>query len=497
MKVVSSKEMARIESLAYGKGAKESEFMEAAGHGIATYIQNFVRDNDLAKVVTLLCGKGNNAGDAYVAGRLLHQMGFAVTSYQLGAVDECSPLCQENHYRFIGEGGFTKEIHSAADCRFPTTGIIVDALFGTGFHGAAKGLFASCIEAANGTRLPIVSVDIPSGLDGVTGEVEGAVIHADVTLFLGCPKTGFFLNGAWNYVGQLHGVDFGLDEEFVEQGVEDFQWLTPDLLRPLMPKIVRTRHKYQAGVVTALAGSKSMPGAALLAATAALRSGSGMVRLLHPEGAEQMFSSAPYELVRVPYRGIDEIINTTAQGKAVLIGPGLGLGSDIRALISELMSELTCPAVIDADALTIIAEEGLALPKESILTPHMGEVERLLGLAKPDKLTLDFLLKCQSFVDERGCTLVLKGAPSFIFHPREVPLICGRGDPGMATAGSGDVLTGMIAGFLAQGMRTRDAAALGAYLHGVAGERAAEQQSSYCLTASDIIDFFPEAFLWI
>ena len=497
MKVVSSKEMGRIESLAYDKGAKESEFMEAAGHGIASFVQNFVRDNDLAKVVTLLCGKGNNGGDAYVAGRLLHQMGFAVTSYQLGAVDECSPLCQKNYYRFIGEGGFAKEIHSAADCRFPTTGVIVDALFGTGFHGAASGLFASCIEAANGTELPIVSVDIPSGLNGITGDVEGAAIHADVTLFLGCPKTGFFLKEGWNYVGHLQGVDFGLDEEFVDKGHEDFEWLTPDLLQPLMPKIRRTRHKYQAGVVTALAGSKSMPGAALLSTTAALRTGCGMVRLLHQEGEQASFSSAPYELVRVPYRGIDEVVGTIAQGKSVLIGPGLGLGSEVRKLLALLLSEILCPAVIDADALTIIAEEGLSLPKECVLTPHQGELERLLGTAKPEMITLEFLSQCQKYVDEKKCTLVLKGAPSFIFHPEEVPLVNGTGDPGMATAGSGDVLTGMIAAFLAQGMRTRDAAALGTYLHGIAGERAAEQQSSYCLIASDIIDFFPEAFLWV
>lgn len=498
MKVVTSSEMSRLESEAFEKGAKEETFMEAAGHGVASFVQSFIHDNELARVVTLVCGKGNNGGDAYAAGRLLHREGYAVTAYQLGSITECSELCQQNHYRFIGEGGFVKEINSAADCRFPANGVILDALFGTGFHGAAKGLFASCIESANGSHLPIIAIDIPSGLNGESGEVAGACIHAQVTLFLGLPKTGFFLREGWNNVGRLFGVDFGIDEQILNGAHADFDLLTSDLLRPLMPRYRRTGHKYQAGLVVGLAGSPGMPGAAMLASYAALRSGCGLARLLHPEGMEVELAGAPYELVRLPYRfdEADSILHAMNEARAAFVGPGIGRKNEVRRLIASLLPKITCPVVIDADALTIIAEDKIPYPPVAVITPHLGEMCRLLGEKKPEGLTKEFCDLCQEYVDSKKVTAVLKGAPSFIFHPQEIPLVSSSGDPGMATAGSGDVLTGVIAALIAQGMQTRDAAALGTYLHGVAGERAAEQQSSYCMIASDIIEYLPEAFLW-
>jgi len=496
MKVVNSAEMSRIESLAYEKGAQEKEFMEMAGHGIATYVQSFMQRWALPKVVTLLCGKGNNAGDAYVAGRLLHHLGYAVTAQQLAPIDECSPLCRENYYRFIGEGGFVKEVSSATDCRFPSNGVIIDGIFGTGFHGAAKGIFALAIEAANGSGLPIIAVDVPSGLNGMTGEVEGAVIKATTTLFLGLPKTGFFIQEGWNYVGQLKGVDFGLDEKFIDQANEDLICLTPDLVKTLMPGIKRTRHKYEAGLVMGLAGSPGMPGAALLSCLGALRSGCGMVRLVYPEGMEGELSGAPFELIRVPYRytDIDHVVGFVNAGKAAFIGPGLGRSQEVCGLLSQVIPRLEKPCVLDADALSIVAEEEISCPKRMVLTPHRGEMHRLLGLSTHEPLTMDFVSKCQRYVDDKGVTLVLKGAPTFIFDSNESPLVCVRGDAGMATAGSGDVLTGIIAALLAQGLHSRDAAALGVCLHGVAGEEAASAKGSYSMIASDIIDHLSSAF---
>lgn len=496
MKVISADEMVRVERLAYDKGAKDADFMEEAGRSVAAVIQKLVHQRGLAKVITLLCGKGNNAGDAYVVGRVLQGWGFAVTACQLVAIEECSPLCKDNHYRFLGAGGYVREVQTVVDLRLPHNGVLVDGIFGTGFKGTVPPLLATAIEAANDSKLPIVAIDMPSGLDGTTGVAGGVAIEAAVTVFLGRPKTGYFLDGGWNHVGELQGVDFGMDEAFFAQAKEDLVLLTPDLVKPLMPTIRRSRHKYEAGLVLGLAGSPGMPGAALLASLGAFRGGAGLVKLLHPEPMANELVAAPYELIRVPYHKAEDVVDAIAPAKAVFVGPGLGRQKDIEALLNEVLPHIACPCVLDADALYHVAEANLRVPRGAILTPHVGEMHRLLGLSQKTTVTLDFLAQCQRYTEDRKVTLVLKGAPTFIFEPGETPLVCGRGDPGMATAGSGDVLTGLIAALLAQGVLRRDAAALGVYLHAVAGEAAAETRGSYSMMASDILEHLPEAFLW-
>jgi NAD(P)H-hydrate epimerase len=493
MKVVSAKAMADLEARAYQQGYTEQEFMEAAGRGVALAVQDFVRTHQLSPYVWLLCGKGNNAGDAFVAGCYLSELGYQVRAIQFDSLDACSPLCQQNGWRFLNQGG---EIVSHLDS-FKPSGVILDGLFGTGFRGELRAPYAPLVEAANQSGLPILAIDIPSGLNGSTGEVEGCVIQATETLFLGLPKTGFFLQDAWNVVGKLRAIDFGLPLSLVQQAVADFTLLTSTQVAHLLPPIKRNRHKYQAGYVCGLAGSPSMPGAALLASLAALRGGSGMVRLLYPQGMEAELAGSPYELIKIPYTydRLDEVIECMQKPAATFVGPGLGRSEQVRQLLQAVMPKLDKPCVMDADALTLFADQAFKLPVDAILTPHRGEMQTLLKSASRLTLTLDVLRTCQDYAEEHHATLILKGAPTFIFHPQSSIYVNSTGDPGMATAGSGDVLTGLLASLLSQGLGCQSAALVGVYVHGMAGELVAQQrQTSYGMIATDLIDQFAAAY---
>lgn len=495
MKVVSSKQMSEIESLAYREGASATEFMDEAGSGVALVVHDFVEKNFLDHKIILLCGKGNNGGDTYVAGVDLLHLDYEVIAVQTEPIESASMLCQQNYHRFVAEGGHVVERLQA----FPQEGVIVDGLFGTGFHGSTAEPYASLIRAANASRLPIIAVDIPSGLNGETGQVEGEAIIATETAYLGLPKTGFFLRQGWNHVGKLRYVDFGLPKHFIDNCEPALVMTSVDIMQPLLPPVKRNQHKYEAGYVVGLSGSPGMSGAAILSATSALRGGAGIVRLLHPEGMQIELANSPYELIKQPYQAGDfhTIADAMNRASATYVGPGIGRTPDTRQLLRALLPLLHKPCVIDADALTILAEDGLKLPAQTVLTPHLGEMQRLLKMEAHPSLTMEFLDVCQEFANRHSVTLVLKGGPSFIFHPGELATVNSTGDPGMATAGSGDVLTGLIAALLAQGLDTKDAATLGVFLHGLAGEHAADEMTSRGVIASDIIYRYPEAFKFI
>lgn len=488
--------MHHIESEAKEDGSSEVEFMEEAGSGVALVVQDFVERYGIARAIAILAGKGNNGGDAYVAAIHLLHLEYTVIVYQYPSLSSATEMTQRNAARFAAEGGKILEVSDASEIEFPQEGIILDGIFGTGFDRHVEGTYLSLIRAANESGLMIISIDIPSGLNGATGEAFPLSIKATETAYLGLPKTGFFLRDGWNNVGTLRYVDFGLPDEYIEEVEADFILLTPDVVIPMIPKIVRTRHKYEAGLTVGLAGSPGMPGAALLASSAALRSGTGIVKLLHPHAMQEELGSTPLELVKVgyDYESPEPILELINKGSAVFIGPGMGRSDEAKALLQLVLKEIRKPCVIDADALTLIAEEGWSIPTGAIITPHRGELERLMGRDIPKGLTFEFLSACQTWVEERNITLVLKGAPTFVFHPGELIHVCGKGDPGMATAGTGDVLTGIIAGLLSQNSLPQDAARLGVFLHGLAGEHAAQEKTSYCMIASDLLEYLPAAF---
>lgn len=495
MKVISSKKMSQLESLAYRNGSSEIDFMEEAGSGIALVVHDYIETNNLDRMIVLLCGKGNNAGDAYVAGINLIHLDYEVYAFLAVPIEECSPLCKINFERFVNEGGHLYEELFA----FPSHAVIIDGIFGTGFHGIAQEPYASLIRRANHSRLPIISIDIPSGLNGETGAAEGDTIIATETAFLGLPKTGFFLDQGWNHTGKMRYVNFGLPKEYIDGCEPDLIMLSEDILKPLLPPIKRNRHKYERGFVVGLSGSSGMPGAPILSSTAVLRGGAGIVKLLHPEGMQQELCTSPYEVIKVPYdyNSPQKVIDLMNKASATFIGPALGISQETRRLLHQVLPQMLKPCVIDADALTILSEEEIPLPSQTILTPHLGEMMRLLKITAIPQLTMEFLEICKQYAEKHKVTLLLKGGPTFILHPGSPIMVNSTGNPGMATAGSGDVLTGLIAALLSQGLSCKDAACLGAFLHGLAGDHAAEELTPYGMLASDITFHFPEAFRFI
>lgn len=485
-----------MESVAYSEGFHEEQFMESAGLAIFELLKETVAE------VILLCGKGNNGGDAYVAGYHLLKEGIPVRAYHVGAFKECTPLNFRNRDRFILAGGVVVEVHGGEVLDFSTqsdAAVILDGLFGTGFQGVPREPYADVIRQANASGVPIVAIDIPSGLQGNTGSVSGAAIRAATTIFLGLPKRGFFLNQGWNHVGKLSFADFGLPAHLVDQEVVQMRMFQEEDLAGLMPPIQANRHKYQAGSVIGLAGSPGMPGAANLSSAAALKGGAGIVRLFHPHGMEGELSASLYELIKKPYGegDVQEVIEQMNQASAVFIGPGLGVNDRTRALVTQVLAGLRVPAVIDADALTLVAELDLPLPSNVILTPHLGEMCRLLKRTDRPIVDAAFLQECQKYVNKHEVTLILKGGPSFVLRPgSEEVVVVPFGDPGMATAGSGDVLTGLTAALLAQKLPPDRAAMAAVFIHAYAGECAAAEKTSYCMIASDIMDQFPHAFLF-
>jgi NAD(P)H-hydrate epimerase len=489
IKVVSAQSMTKLEGLAYAGGCKEFDFMEGAGSSIAEKTEVFIQESKSSSQVTLLVGKGNNGGDAYVAGRKLLEKGIRVTAFHVYHIDQCGPLCRHQKERFEKVGGQIRFLDESKDICLPSEGVILDGLVGTGFKGKAEGVLADVIVKANNSSLPILAIDIPSGLCGNTGSVDGVAIQATATIYLELPKLGFFLKDGWNHVGKLIKAEFGLPKEYLDQA-EAACFVVEEVDASLLPKIRRCRNKYDAGYVLVLAGSYAMTGAGILASYAALKSGAGIVRWFYPPEIAHLTSAAPFELVKEPFLEDSRFEEEMKKAKALIIGPGMGREKPEQKKIKGALSSTKVPTVIDADALFFLAKNpSFKIPQGALLTPHMGELSRIVDLQKQDLLTA-----CQAFVDEKKTCLLLKGAPNFLFSQGETPLILPFGNPGMATAGSGDVLSGILAAFLAQGLKPTSAALLASYLHGKSGDLAAHEKTWFCITASDLLDYLPRAF---
>jgi len=497
MKIISSKEMSRIESEAFHAGASDLQFMESAADGIFKIISKVIDKGGLPKNILLLCGKGNNAGDAYLTGTLLLQENYKVIALQLAEINTASSLCQLQHKNFLEQGGEVISVSSEKDLLFPSSHSIIDGLFGTGFHGKIEDIYASAITMANQSSLPIFSIDIPSGIDGNTGNIVSISIQAQHTICLELPKTGIFLRDAWNHVGRLHYVDFGLDAQSIQNAQEDFILLEEDKARNLFPPISTNRHKYEAGYVVGLAGSSGMAGAAILSSLAALRSGAGIMRLIHPDAMQAELAGAPYEIIKQSYQEKEEdlILATLNTASAIFIGPGLERSEKTESLLKTIIPNIEKPCVLDAEALHCFAKNKTPLARNCIMTPHIGEMHKLLHLKKKSILDENFIASCAHFAYENNVTLILKGSPSFLFHKGKSTVINPYGTPAMATAGTGDVLTGIIAALLAQGLSLYNAAYLALYLHSRAGEESALEKGPYSLLASDLIEKLSSVFL--
>jgi ADP-dependent NAD(P)H-hydrate dehydratase / NAD(P)H-hydrate epimerase len=504
MKVISAEEMSRIEEISYEKedSAIASIYMENAGKAVykkiieAGFLVN--KKKSFTKIV-LVCGKGNNAGDAYVCGRYLLQDGYDVKAIQLAELDTCSKLCYERAKEFEQKGG---SISTGLDhFNVSEYDLIIDGILGIGFKGKLKKIYCSIIEKINKSKKNVVSIDVPSGLDASSGYVDKSFqepVKSSVTVSLGLLKTGFFLGYSPEYIGKLSCVEFGLREEYIKQAKSQFEFVLINDMKGKLPIRSVQAHKYNVGYVCAISGSEGMVGASWLASKACFRAGAGIVKLFTRKEALLESDFFP-ELIKSSYEGLtaDILSKKLNTASSVFIGPGIGLGPSIAKLISELIPKINVPLVLDADAITLYARKPFVLPKNCIMTPHLGELRRLLGDSSIKNISKEILLEVNEFCKKNKVIIIVKGYPSFVvtgYCSTSIHLV---GDAGMATAGCGDVLTGIVSSMLAQGLDTRMAANFAVFLHGLSGTLAAKEIGSRSMMASDIIDFLPKALSYL
>ncbi len=336
-KVVTAAEMARVEKLAVKAGFSEEKFVREAGRKIALAAMKYIEERTLSKCIYLLIGKGNKGADAYAAGAALLEEGFRVKAFACFPSEACSEWNRKLSEEFVRRRGQKVPFYAGEEMSFEE-GLIIDGLIGTGFKGKIEGKVETAILISNASKNPILAIDLPSGLDGTTGEAKGTCIEADLTVTLGMAKSGLFFREGWNHTGRLLVEDFGLPSQFVDLA-QEIAYL-PDVNRLPLPKIIRNRHKYQAGYVIGYAGSETMRGAPKLAGLAALRAGAGIVRVFH----KGEIGETPMELISQKWTQ-KEWSQELKRAGAVFIGPGLGTSS------KNLMSRSVLPIVFDADAL--------------------------------------------------------------------------------------------------------------------------------------------------
>ncbi|MHA6532320.1 NAD(P)H-hydrate dehydratase [Paenibacillus sp. BAC0078] len=453
----------------------------------------------------VLAGKGNNGGDGLAAARYLREAGIAVTLVYAAAPESLAgeAALQRDAAAAMGLPAL---VYGRDRVDFAACSGIVDALLGTGSAGAPRGAYAELIAAANGSGKPIVSADIPSGLDADTGRTHEPCVHAAVTVCLAFLKRGLVQYPGAACAGRVVVRSIGIPAALARESGVPASLLTPEVLRTrLMVDVSRRRspegHKGTYGHVLLAAGTLSMSGAGLLASRAALRGGCGLVTWALPDkllpyviGAapELMLAAVGEESGTWSAGTAAEVLRLSASRDVAAIGPGLGRFEGDQEWLRMLWEGIEAPLVIDADALNILADSGYTAWASRrhpvILTPHPGEMSRLAGISTAE-VQRDRIGLALDYACKHGVTLVLKGAHTVIATPEGEAYVNITGHPGMGTGGAGDVLTGIIAGLLAQGLNAAQAAAFGVYLHGLAGERAARlRHDPSAVIAGDIIE---------
>lgn len=505
MRIASVGEMLRIEEEATAKeGITTRGLMENAGKAVADEAAKMLSLNDHVVVV---CGAGNNGGDGLVAARHLHIKSFKPTVFLLSTPKDLSRDA-EDAYLDLNHTLVEPIVLDASNVDNLTAALkkaplIIDAIFGFGLKGAVRGIACRVIEIINDSICAKLSVDVPSGLESDTGQIHGACIRANRTVTLTCPKIGLVTYPGADMVGELVVADIGVLPEIVER-VSSLELMNDSLASSLLPKRRADAHKSEVGRVLIVAGSPGFTGAAALASTAALRSGAGLVTLGIPLGLNAVLEEKVTEVMTLPLpetssgaldaSAYEEIMKQAASTDVVALGPGLSCDKSTVSLVQRLTSDLETKLVIDADGLNALIGKTELLQKRShptIITPHPGEFSRLFDVPV-DNVQQDRIGFARKIANEWGVVVVLKGARSIVSSGDQTAIIP-TGNPGMASAGTGDVLTGFVSGFMAQGANSYQAALLGTYLHGLAGDLAANQLTEWCLMASDLIDYLPEA----
>ncbi len=483
--------------------------MERAGAGIVTHVEERYGPLD-GKSITIVCGKGNNGGDGFVAGRLLKRKNARVHIFLLASPTDLSRDAKHVYQRFQRTAG-RSAVTRATDAeqlrqRFATSDVLIDAIVGTGLSAPITGLYLDAVLAINAAARPTVAVDLPSGLHADTGSVLGAAVEAELTLTFGLPKAGLYTGAGIDHSGTVRVVDIGIPAGFVGAIGSDLLLLTGAAAHRTLPTRRTSSHKGTYGHVGVIAGSVGKTGAAALAALAALRVGTGLVTVAVPSSVNDVLEAKLLEAMTLPMPetksrtfargGLERLLAFAMARDAVVVGPGLTTHPETVDLVQEFVKRIDKPCVLDADALNALAGKASLLTeckRPPIITPHPGEMARLEPEATTQSVNQDRLGTATRFARERGVYVILKGARTVIARPDGVAAICPSGNPGMATAGTGDILTGMVGGLLAQGLSPWDAACTATYFHGLAGDLAANLYGQAGMIARDLIRQIPHA----
>lgn len=464
------------------------------------FMHEFCRRYSKQTRTVIFAGQGNNGADALAIARLLIDEGYRVETVLFNPSNHLSYDCELNKERLLKMDNveFTEVIENFMPPELSERDIVIDGLFGSGLNRPLTGGFAAVVNYLNQSEATIVSIDIPSGLFGEDNRQNDpdAIIRADVTLSFQFPKLAFLLAENEKYVGEWKVLDIGVHPDIIEQTPCPYYFVQEEDVAAVFQPRDRFAHKGTFGHALLIAGSRGKMGAALLSAKACLRSGVGLLTVHIPQRGEYAFQTAfPEAMLSFdPNKEFFSVLPDISAYTAIGIGPGLGQHMESAAGLERLLSTTTHPVVIDADALNLLASNHdliTRIPPRSILTPHPKEFDRLAGTCTSD---YERLMKAQSFAAEHKLCVVLKGAYTAICTAEGNVYFNSTGNPGMATAGSGDVLTGIILGLLTQGHEPETAAVAGVFIHGAAGDLAAVYRSEESMIASDITDMLGKAF---
>jgi len=508
MKVVTAEIMQKLDRRTIEEaGIPGIVLMENAGRGaVGEMLKSY--PEVLKGNVAIIAGRGNNGGDGFVIARYLMNRGVNVKLFLLAVKEKVRGDARSNLDILLKMKASITEIKDlkawkAHVAELEGCDLIVDAIFGTGLRSEIKGLIKDAINELNHLKIPKVAVDLPSGLNANTGEVLGVCVKADLTITFALPKRGLLVYPGADFTGRLKVVDIGipsylLEEEKISDHVLRFESLSQSI-RVREPN----SHKGNYGHVLIIAGSKGKTGAAALACQAAARVGAGLVTLGIPESLNSIMEKKLTEVMTEPlaeaepgFLGIDsfETIKRLMEGKKVLaLGPGISTREDTVALVHKIMEESTIPLVVDADGINALSLDLGLLKRvevDMVLTPHPGEMARLTGLSSKE-VQKDRITIARNCAQQYGCYLVLKGARTLIAEPDGSISINPTGNAGMASGGMGDVLTGMIPGFISQGYDISTSTKLAVFMHGLLGDLVAIERGPVGLIAGDLISEIP------
>jgi hydroxyethylthiazole kinase-like uncharacterized protein yjeF len=491
-------EMRRLDEVTIREhGVPGLTLMEAAGRGAAEMAVGLLPAAGARVVV--FAGPGNNGGDGYVVARLLAERGHDVVVGLLAPEAKVQGDARANLEAWRRRQGAVLALADTAALEaqrdaLAGADLYVDAIFGTGLSAPVRSPYREAIDLLNGTGRPVLALDLPSGIDGDRGQVLGAAVRATATATFGFPKRGHYLYPGAAHTGRLGVVDIGIPAEAVRSNEPAAVLLSDEEVAPLFPRRPRDAHKGTFGHLLVVGGAPGKTGAALLAARAAQRSGAGLVTIAAPEEGRRALDA---KVVEAMTESLGDDLGAAgararelcAGKRALAVGPGLGQGPGAAALLEALLAS-GLPAVLDADALNLVAARPEVLSAAAaplVLTPHPGEMARLAGTTSAE-VQADRFGIAERFARERGVTLVLKGAYTLVAEPGGRIWVNPTGNPGMATGGVGDVLTGVAGALLAAGLGAGEAARLAVYAHGLAGDLAGARVGETALGASDVVE---------